>query len=409
MAATATATNPSATAHLSVVDDRVECAICGHRSHSLLDHVVEVHGISVAEYVAAHPGSPTVSHKAIEWVKNKRKGVRRSAASTVVNLTVDVMGWTVPVNHRSDPADCLSAPEGYALPTKGKAKAAMDDVLGCLAEGDTVFFWGPPGTGKDSVMYHYSEVTQTPARVFSFNPKKNINDWFYSLQMTREGSVWVPGDLFLLLTQGAEGAEGERIPALIVFSDIDRATPEQLESFRNIIDTTANSVMPPTGGRAVPVLPGTQFAFTANSCGTGGSNGNSSSNNMDDSMLDRMGEFVLAHYMDWSDEADILRAKFPALAEKAPNLFVELGSAVANLRKAMDGSHDTYELEARLTHRGLCTICKRADRLVRHGKVTADKALKSGFRAWLNSMDEDNQLIAKRLIDAVVSGGAFAD
>jgi len=404
MAATATATN-----HLNLVDDRVECAICGHRSHSLLDHIVECHGMTVEEYVAAHPGAPTVSHKAIEWVKNKRKGVRRSAASSVVNLTADMLGWTVPVNHRSNPADCLSAPEGYALPTKGKAKAAIEDVLGCLAEGDTVFFWGPPGTGKDSVMYYYSEVSQTPARVFSFNPKKNIGDWFYSLQMTREGSVWVPGDLFLLLTEGSEGENGERIPALVVFSDIDRATPEQLEQFRNIIDTTANSVMPPTGGRAVPVLPGTQFAFTANSCGTGDSTGRSSARNMDDSMLDRMGEFVLAHYMEWSDEADILRARFPMLAEKAPNLFDELGKAVGNLRKAIDGTHDTYELEARLTHRGICSICKRSQRLVKHGRVDADKALKAGFRAWLNTMDEDNRTIAKRLIDAVVTGGAFAD
>lgn len=396
-------------AHLSVVDGRVQCALCGHRSHSLLDHIVEAHGMTVAEYVAAYPGAPTVSHSTIEWVKNKRKGVRRSAASEVVNLTADMLGWTVPVNHSSNPADCLSAPEGYALPTKGKAKSAIDDVIGCLAEGDTVFFWGPPGTGKDSVMYYYSEVTQTPARVFSFNPKKNINDWFYSLQMTREGSVWVPGDLYLLLTQGAEGAKGERIPALIVFSDIDRATPDQLETFRNIIDTTAGAIQPPTGGAAVPVLPGTQFAFTANSCGTGDSTGRSSARNMDDSMLDRMGEFVLAHYMDWGDESDILRAKFPVLAEKAPNLFVELGSAVANIRKAISGDHDTYELEARLTHRSLTTICKRADRLVRRGKVSPDKALKAGFRAWLNSMDEDNQLIAKRLIDAVVSGGAFTD
>ena len=65
MAATATRSAPTFT----VVDGRVSCAICGHKSHSLLDHIAEVHGMTPEEYVAAHPNAPTVSKEALDLIK----------------------------------------------------------------------------------------------------------------------------------------------------------------------------------------------------------------------------------------------------------------------------------------------------------------------------------------------------
>lgn len=174
-----------------------------------------------------------------------------------------------------------------------------------------------------------------------------------------------------------------------------------------MLDTTSKRLVGPTG-EVHTILPGTRFAFTANSCGSGDDTGRMSSRAMDASLLDRMGAFVQAHYMDWSDEADILRSKFPEVAAAAPLLFDELGQAVSNIRKAIDGTHDSYEIEGDLTHRGICEILRACTRKLRRGTPT-DRLLKTGFRVWLARLDRDNRLVAKRLIDACVTGGAFSD
>ena len=134
-----------------------------------------------------------------------------------------------------------------------------------------------------------------------------------------------------------------------------------------------------------------------------------SSRAMDASLLDRMGRFVEAEYLDWKDEGAILRSKFADLASKAPALFDELGSATGAIRLAIKGE-STVDLEADLTHRGLCEILAECDDLLWLANGTVPKGLlKKGFRAWLDRLDPDNRLIAKSLIDAHVTGGVFAD
>ena len=395
---------------LKIIDARVPCAMqgCGFKSHSILDHVREVHGMSVTDYVGKHPGAATVSQAVLDGVKG-RKGVRRTAAPALVNLTTSLMGEVIPVNHQIGEGQCLPMPEGYAFPKKGKAKTAMLDVIECLNDGDTVFFWGPAGTGKDAVMHAYSSLTRTPATIFTFTAGTDVKRWLYSREITAAGTSWSYGALWDLLIHGVTGADGKQHPALIVFSDVDRGTADQLEEFRLMLDTTSKRLVGPTGN-VHSILPGTRFAFTANSCGNGDESGRMSSRAMDASLLDRMGAFYEAVYMDWSDESDILRSKFPNVAEAAPMLFDELGLAVANLRKALDGSHDTYEIEGDLTHRGICEILKACTRKLRRNGGTAPKGLlKQGFRVWLARLDRDNALIARRLVDAVVTGGAFED
>ena len=394
---------------LNIVDARVPCAVagCGHKSHSLLDHIKEAHGLSVADYCGKHPGAATVSQALIDGVKAKRKGTRRTAAPAVTSLTLDMMGETVRVNHQIAEGQCLPLPEGYAFPRKGKAKAALLEVVECLSDGDSVFFWGPAGTGKDAVMSAYSAMTRTPGLIYTFTSGTDVKRWFYSREIDSEGTAWSYGTLWNALVHGITGRDGKQYPALIVFSDVDRGTADQLEEFRLMLDTTSKRLVGPTG-EVHTILPGTRFAFTANSCGSGDDTGRMSSRAMDASLLDRMGAFVEAHYMDWSDEADILRSKFPEVAAAAPLLFDELGQAVSNIRKAIDGTHDSYEIEGDLTHRGICEILRACTRKHRRG-TPVDRLLKTGFRVWLARLDRDNRLVAKRLIDACVTGGAFSD
>jgi len=175
-----------------------------------------------------------------------------------------------------------------------------------------------------------------------------------------------------------------------------------------MLDTTSKRLVGPTG-EVHTLFPGTRFAFTANSCGTGDVDGRMSSRAMDASLLDRMGRFVEAEYLDWKDEGNILRGKFPGLVMAAPLLFDELGASSVALRRAIKGTSGV-DLEADLTHRGLCEILSECDDLLWLAGGTAPKSLlKKGFKAWLDRLDPDNRLIAKSLIDAHVTGGTFAD
>ncbi len=393
---------------LHLVDDRAECAICGHKSHSLLDHLREAHGLSVADYLAQHPGAATVSSALIQGVKDKRKGRRRSPAPALATLSHDMMGVAAPVNVAISEGQCLPKPDGYQWPSCGKALERTRRVVLALRRGHPVFYWGPSGTGKDAAISAFCADTRTPSLIYTFTSGTDVKRWFYSREIGANGTSWSYGILWNALVNGIEAADGSRHPALICFSDVDRGTPEQLEEFRLMLDTTSKRLVGPTG-RVHTIFPGTRFAFTANSCGTGDVDGRMSSRAMDASLLDRMGRFVEAEYLDWKDEGAILRGKFADLASKAPVLFDELGAACGAIRLAIKGE-STVDLEADLTHRGLCEILAECDDLLWLSNGTVPKGLlKKGFRAWLDRLDPDNRLIAKSLIDAHVTGGVFAD
>jgi len=171
-----------------------------------------------------------------------------------------------------------------------------------------------------------------------------------------------------------------------------------------MLDTNGKSITGPSGER-VPVMEGVRFAFTANSNGNGDSTGKYSARRMDTSMLDRMGHKIQASYMDWEEEASVLRSKFPALAESIPTLFDELGECVKVLRQALEGTHSQYDLEGEFTHRSLLLICDAAD--MEHFTFGEAAPLGRAFETWINGLDDDNRLIARRLIDPHITGGAF--
>ena len=326
----------------------------------------------------------------------------RSAAPMPSDLTVKILGITLPVDAGVPESACLPLPTGYMHPTKGKAKAQHKRVTLAVKKGRKVFVWGAPGTGKDAIFHALSAKCGIPAEIRTFNPNVDVNHWFYSREITEKGTSWSYINLGRALTEGYTGADGVVRPYLIVFSDIDRATPEQLEAFRLLLDTTSGRITGPTGDVAT-ILPGTRFVFTANSCGTGDPTGRMSSQAMDASMLDRMGRFVEFDYMAWSDEEMILRGKFPLLAESCPEVFGQLGGAVAAVRDAIRAR----TLYAELTHRGICEILMECEDLVEEaGKVPAN-LLQKGLKAWLCRLG-DQALDAKRLMDAAIKGGVVA-
>lgn len=342
----------------------------------------------------------TIENKqALEQFLGRNRTRRPAPASK--DLTVEVGGFTVPVDAGVEAGDCLPMPDSYRFPTKGAAAKATERVLMALVSGRNCFVHGMPGTGKDAVMHAFSSMTRKPTVMVTFRPGTDISPWFYSRSFSNDGGTgWKFGALWEALTQGVMGRDGVRRAALVLLSDVDRADASQAEWFRILTDSISGRILGPDG-KMVPILSGTQFVCTANSCGTGDARGRmTSANVIDASIMDRLGRAVEFTYLHWDDESAVLREKFPLLVEKAPSIFDQLQGCCEALRKAIKDE----EIFAEFTHRGICEVLAEAEDRVRFGKNK--DLLSNAFDAWLDRLDADNRLAAKRMIDPHVSGGS---
>lgn len=380
----------------------ISCAECNFNGHVLLDHVVEAHGLTPENYVRKYPGAPTLSEEALQLWK-KRSSKNRRPAPAAGDLKTNLMGIETSVDAGVADEQCLPIPRGYRLPTKGKAKAKTERALWTLMDGGRVFIHGLPGTGKDALIHYFSAVTRRPAMILTFRPGTDLSPWFYRRSLRAEDNGYVYGALWNAITQGVLGRDGKRRPILVLLSDVDRADPSQAEWFRMLTDSICGRVLGPDG-QMVDLFPGTQFAFTANSCGTGDSRGRmTSSNVMDASIMDRLGAKVEFTYLAWDDEVAALREKYPNIAEKAPEVFTQLEGATNALRQAVAKE----VLYCEFTHRSLCDILDEVGRRIKFtGKVEKNLLAKS-FSAWLDGLGEDNRKEAKHLIDGFLSGGVI--
>lgn len=396
---------------MEVQDSRPVCLECGFRSHSLISHIGEAHGFGLHEYLALHPGAPTVSQGLMSLAYKDVK--RRKAAPQPNDLEVDLMGYSVKVDAAMSPDACLPLPKAYMFPTRGKAKGVYDRALMGMLAGRNLFLWGMPGTGKDAVVHAFSAMTRKPVVMVTFRPGTDIAPWFYTRSIDSAGTGWEYGHLWRALVEGVKGRDGIARPALILLSDVDRADSAQAEWFRILTDSISGRIMGPSG-KMVEIVKGTQFVCTANSCGSGDSRGRmASANPMDASILDRLGRKIQAEYLDWADEGKILKGLYPLVAEKCPGIFFTpngesgpLGRATEALREAVSRGN----LFAEFTLRGLCEILSECEDILRYrfsNKEAPDNLLKLGFRAWVEGLDSDTQLEARRVIDPHIKGGAL--
>lgn len=391
--------------------------MCGHEETWLGEHLHQEHGLSLEEYQETHPGAPVAEENLIRRVYAEKLQTERGHPPNPADLTAEIAGVWCPVNVEVPASACLPLPEHYRVPQHGDLAKDVRAASIHLKNRRSTFIWGPQGTGKDGFVHAYSALTRTPADKFQVVPGKDLQPWFWVREVSPErGTYFREGRLLKLARDGYQIPSGKRVPALILITDLDRATKSQAEAFRLLLDTIEARV-PRWDGGSWPLFPGTLFVATSNTAGQGDETGRYASTNiLDSTILARFERFRKFHLMDWSDEEPILRAKFPFFAEKMPevlkgtrergskNMTTGFGVATQTLRRAIrDG-----DLHAEFSHRELCNWIQAAEDLLREHprRKPAEDLLREASRAVFDKFpDEETRLQAKRLIHGFIPGG----
>lgn len=376
----------------------ISCQICKWEGHYLHDHIREEHGLTEEEYLREHPG-PLVSGAMSELVY--AKNIRRNPLTQTSELTIRFGGYDIPINFEVPESACLVMPKHYRVPQFGKLAQDIREATLALLKGRSLYIWGIAGSGKDALVHAYSALTRTPGFLFSVRPGTDIQSWFFTRAFSKEGTFWEEGLLLRALRDGYTDSKGGVHPALVLISDIDRADRSQMEAMRLILDSIQGRIVGPNG-ETYKVREGTKIVVTANSSGSGDFRGQYiSSNPIDASILDRFERAFEFHWMEWEDEAEILKEKFPQLKEESEVLEV-VSKVSSNIRQAIQNE----TLAADFSHRSLCAwlghTCDILDVEPNHNVM---EALKRATRCWLDKMpDPETRISAAKHIDPHIPG-----
>ena len=379
---------------------KIRCALCAHEGHYIGAHIESAHGMTVADYVAAH-GAVTSDKVAVALSVDAPK---RRGHPNPDSIRVDFAGVKARVNADVPAEACLPLPPAYRVPQYGALASDIKEAAVALHRGRSMYVWGLPGAGKDALFHGWSAMTRTPALIFQVEPGADVRAWFFTHEFDANGTKWAEGELLKALRDGYTTSTGRRIPYLILITDFDRATKDQAESMRLVMDSINGRVKGPHGV-TYPVLPGTQIVVTANTAGGGDSRGRcTSSNVIDASILDRFERAFEFHWMDWRDESVIVREKFPMLVARCSSVFDQVGNATEALRKAiLDES-----LYAEFSHRALCAWLGHAEDIVAVTDSVPADLLRRAFRSVVDKMpDPETRQEAVRIIDPHIRGGAM--
>lgn len=364
----------------------VVCECCGWEGHSLVEHVMEEHGMTLAQYVAKYPGKPTISFYGYQEFLDELGDSERSPIDPSSKIRIEWGPERIPLPVNGDvPADaCFPLPPNYRIPRFGDLKDDVATVARWMARGHTMYISGPPGTGKDGVIHALSYSMRKPAIIFPINPGQDIEGWLGVRGFSPDGTCWEEGELLQALRDGYMTPSGRRVGYIILLSDFDRANPEQAEFLRLVIDSIEGRVKSPSG-ETFKVCPGTIIVATANTQGGGDETGRMvSAQQMDSSLLDRFPKKRIFHNMDWKDEGEIIKAKYPLLHRVSEKIIPQMGAAVTALRKQISNGDLFFDL----SHRTVSSWAEEIEELIRFEREVKPKLMFRAAQCWMDGLPD---------------------
>lgn len=237
----------------------------------------------------------------------------------------------------------------------------MKDLTMVLPLGHTIV-QGVAGNGKDIFAPAYAHAYNLPTKAFAFKEGLSPSDWIKraDLQATPEGGTYTTfheGDLvkacrgvtisrdftnmnpadreavkadmiksrWTIVDNG--GVFTISIPAVILFSDYDRATPDQVEVLRQALELDKERLADPITGELFPILKGTRFLFTANSGADGDGGRGNITRPKDASILNRC-QGIYAPPPSVKFEKRVVSQAYPMLSDEEVTLLVTCNGAI---------------------------------------------------------------------------------
>ena len=384
-----------------------QCRLCKHTANFLGEHLEQEHQMTVEEYLDQFPGSPTASEALLEATALQGK---RYPVTSLDGLKVEFGGVNFPLYHQVPVEACLPPAPHHTFPSQGKALQAAKRLIRHLFYNRHTVVWGPSGSGKDAVLSTWSWACRRPGAIFQVRPETNLEGWLRSREIGPEGTFYEDGHFLRLYRDGyeikdEEGNVVERIPCVLVITDMDRATEEQMETFRLIMDSISGRFVDPEGETHY-MLPGTLILATSNTIGGGDDTGlYRSSRPQDASMISRFPRAVRWHYLDWVDEEQLCRKKFPGLVARDPTILPAMESITRVVRSAVE----SRQVQTIFGHREVGFVLEAAWDIVRmNGGVLTSFLLRDAMLGVVEkSRDEFNIKAVKDLVDPHVDGDMY--
>ena len=278
-----------------------------------------------------------------------------------------------------------------------------------LKVGKALMVVSVPGTGKDVTGEKCAFDTNMPLASFSIKADLDINEWVSMTRLVGDGiggteSIVEEG----LLSKAVQGVKYTRNgveyiqPCFILISDIDRATPRQLEVIRQALQSDGNAYLTcPVTAKPIAVNPDTIWYFTANSGVDGDGGRGNVTQEMDSSIANRM---IAIHAEPPTEafERKIIQAKFgDSLSKDQVKMLVVCVRAV---RSAMEYNQTGLEISIRTAQSLASYVCSEMS----FGESFED-ALRESFDCVSGFfMDKANRALIQGAIDPKI-GSTWGD
>lgn len=216
-----------------------------------------------------------------------------------------------------------------------------DDIMGWCsqllnkvrAEVHTLLH-GPAGAGKNLTVEYLAHRMNMPYQMFAMKEEGGqIADWLGRTTLEAPDGATISKDVKGKLRTACEGClikrngVEKRVPALVCFSDIDRANPKQVEILREALEVGKGQLFNPLTGETFPICPGTVFVFTSNRGLDGDAGRGNLTNPIDSSIGNRFrGVSVPEPTEKW--ERSIVQRANPDLSSETVKMIVESCRAV---------------------------------------------------------------------------------
>lgn len=390
------------------------CRECNYSSHSLLQHIPQAHNMTVQEYLAKHPKAPTITKELLKVSQKCKKRVQ-PVVEKELHINIGDLDFVYNIDVPLDV--CAPMPKAYRLAKKGQAEKATKRALLGLLDGSKQLIWGVSGIGKDAFFMYWSYMTRTPFFMMQIHPETEVAKSLFSHEIDiNRGTYYKEGELLKALRDGYTTPSGRVVPYIIVFTDLDRCTPQQAEHLRLVLDSENNRIQAPDG-TMVSILPGTRIVATANSIGSGSMGSKYASVQLIDasilSRFDYKWQFVP---LDWADEQIIVEEKFPLLKETFANssilgksFFEHVGMIMQLIRKEIAQN----DMQMECGHREVCAVLKYATTLceiaAKTKKDMRKDILREAFQVLLQGVDSEIRNGLTLLIEPHVKGGLVTD